>query len=113
MPDGERLPALTSSNGDGRLEVLERENAQLRSALSSRIVIEQAKGVLAERFRLDLDQAFELLRRAARSNRMPIHQLATSVTTAQGKTPAEIEGARLRVAAANGAAAVGQFDEPS
>ena len=112
MPGREHSSVLTSPDGDGRLESLERENAQLREALSSRIVIEQAKGVLAERFRLDLEQAFELLRRAARSNRMPIHVLAASVTTAQGRTPAEIEGARLRLAASNGAAAVGQFDEP-
>lgn len=104
---------LTPSDEVGRSELLERENVQLREALSSRIVIEQAKGVLAERFRLDLEQAFELLRRAARSNRMSIHELAASVTTAEGKTPAEIERARLRVASSNGAAAVGQFDEPS
>jgi hypothetical protein len=71
-------------------QLLERENAQLREALSSRIVIEQAKGVLAERYRLDIDGAFELLRSAARSNRIRVHALAARVVPA-APTPAEIE----------------------
>jgi hypothetical protein len=104
-------PVLVPPDEVWRLELLERENAQLREALSSRIVIEQAKGVLAERYRLELVQAFELLRGAARSNRMPIHALATAVTTGRN-TPAEIEAALVRIAPSNGAAAApGQLEE--
>jgi len=85
------------STGDGHVNgSLERENAQLRQALSSRIAIEQAKGVLAERFRLDVVEAFELLRRAARSNRLPLHALAKSVAPA-APTPPEIEEVLYRV----------------
>ncbi len=69
---------------------LELENAQLRHALASRVVIEQAKGVLAERLGLELAQAFELLRRAARSNRRRVHELAAQVTASR-TTPPEIE----------------------
>jgi AmiR/NasT family two-component response regulator len=69
---------------------LELENSQLRTALTSRIVIEQAKGILSERFDLKLDEAFELLRRSARSSRCRIHELATDVT-ARRETPPEIE----------------------
>ena len=69
---------------------LELENAQLRHALAARIVIEQAKGVLAERFGLELGHAFELLRSAARANRRRVDALAKEVTGAR-TTPPEIE----------------------
>lgn len=68
---------------------LARRAAQLQGALDSRIVIEQAKGVLAERYSLTPDEAFALLRRSARSNRMPLRQLASAVV-ASPHTPAEI-----------------------
>jgi AmiR/NasT family two-component response regulator len=61
---------------------LERENGQLREALESRIVIEQAKGVLAERYFLVPDQAFEAMRRAARSSGRRIHDVAREVVVA-------------------------------
>ena len=65
------------------------ENAQLRRALQSRIVIEQAKGVLAERYALDLDAAFQLLRTSSRNNRMSIHELARAVVGSR-RTPPQI-----------------------
>jgi AmiR/NasT family two-component response regulator len=72
-----------------KLEALAEQNRQLEQALHSRIVIEQAKGVLAERHGLECDAAFELLRRGARSNRMRIHDLAAA-TVASSQTPPEI-----------------------
>ena len=75
-----------------RLGALQLESAQLRTALSSRIVIEQAKGILAERFGLEIVDAFTLLRRAARSSRRRIHELAAEVTI-QRDTPIEIQQA--------------------
>ena len=53
-------------------------NEQLKHALTSRIAIEQAKGLLAERHRLDLATAFTRLRSHARSN----HQRLTNVAQA-------------------------------
>lgn len=79
-------------------EILARRCAQLQEALESRIVIEQAKGVVAERFGLEPERAFEVLRRAARSNRMPLKTLAQQVVSSR-KTPwelaAQLDGTRL------------------
>jgi AmiR/NasT family two-component response regulator len=52
-------------------------------------MIEQAKGILAERYGLGIDAAFETLRRAARSNRVRIHDLAARVID-ERTTPSEI-----------------------
>jgi ANTAR domain-containing protein len=90
--------ATVSHDGHGGLEdliaALAEENAQLQHALDSRVVIEQAKGVLSERFGTDVVEAFELLRRAARDNRVRLHDLASRVVSSR-VTPPEIDGARL------------------
>lgn len=52
---------------------------QLQSALNSRIVIEQAKGVIAERSRVSMGEAFELLRAASRASRRPLSEVAADV----------------------------------
>lgn len=65
-----------------RLEATREANEridQLQTALTSRIVIEQAKGLLAGRCGLRVDVAFEVLRRYARSNRLKIADAAEAV----------------------------------
>ena len=54
---------------------------QLQLALTSRIVIEQAKGVLAERLRISPDNAFEVLRGAARSRNRLLSDLARDIAS--------------------------------
>ncbi|WP_030020166.1 GAF and ANTAR domain-containing protein [Streptomyces monomycini] len=56
------------------------ERAQLKAALSSRIVIEQAKGILAERWNTDLDVAFDALRGHARAHQLRLTELCQQVT---------------------------------
>ena len=51
-------------------------NAQLSAALTSRIVIEQAKGIIAERRRVSIDAAFAALRRHARDHNLRLAELA-------------------------------------
>lgn len=56
---------------------------QLQHALDSRVVIEQAKGVLAERHQLDMDGAFHLLRSFCRANSLPLTATARAVVAGQ------------------------------
>lgn len=52
---------------------------QLQSALDSRVVIEQAKGKLAGRTSLSLDEAFETIRHHARSSHLTVRSVAQAV----------------------------------
>ncbi|MFL6114211.1 MAG: GAF and ANTAR domain-containing protein [Catenulispora sp.] len=56
---------------------------QLQHALNSRVVIEQAKGVLAERNNTDMNDAFERLRHYARSNNLKLADVAQDVVRGQ------------------------------
>ena len=53
--------------------------AQLQAALTSRIVIEQAKGVLAQTHRIPVDDGFVLLRAYARTHQLPLGEVAQQV----------------------------------
>ncbi|PRY39569.1 GAF domain-containing protein [Umezawaea tangerina] len=52
---------------------------QLQTALTSRVVIEQARGMIAERGGLSMAEAFTLLRGHARANNRPLTPLALAV----------------------------------
>ncbi|MEV7548524.1 GAF and ANTAR domain-containing protein [Amycolatopsis sp. NPDC089917] len=65
---------------------------QLTTALRSRVVIEQAKGVLSERLQIPLDEAFVHLRGHARSKSRKLRDLAAEV--AEGTIPAELDTTR-------------------
>jgi hypothetical protein len=64
---------------DARVAALERTVAQLEHALAARVTTERAIGVLAERHGTTPRTAFESLRREARSQGRPVHELAHEV----------------------------------
>jgi transcriptional regulator with GAF, ATPase, and Fis domain len=59
-------------------------NEQLQTALNSRVIIEQAKGKLAERLGLDMDQAFTHLRDQARARNLRLSDLAQAFIDGTG-----------------------------
>ena len=54
-------------------------NEQLRHALNSRVLIEQAKGVLAEARGIGVEEAFDVLRAHSRDHNARIHDVAAAV----------------------------------
>jgi len=74
----------------GVTEAAYERRAQLEQALKTRVVIEQAKGVLAERHGLGIEEAFDVLRRASRSSRTKIHALAAEVVAGRDTPPAVV-----------------------
>ncbi|MDC0773151.1 GAF and ANTAR domain-containing protein [Streptomyces sp. HD] len=55
------------------------ENSQLETALTSRVLIEQVKGVLAERWNTSVDDAFAAFRAYARTRHLRLADLATRI----------------------------------
>lgn len=79
------------------------EVVQLRQALASRVWIEQAKGMLAATQGVSLDQAFQRLRRRARSSSRKLAEVALEVVQdAQRERMAAraLDDARVRAAEA-------------
>jgi GAF domain-containing protein len=60
---------------------------QLQTALNSRVLIEQAKGVIAERLGTDVDHAFAILRRGARDRNRGLSDLARAVVEGTEQLP--------------------------
>jgi GAF domain-containing protein len=62
-------------------------NEQLQSALNSRVIIEQAKGKLAERLGLDVDDAFNVLRSCARRRNRGLSEMARAFIDGSEELP--------------------------
>lgn len=62
----------------------------LQHALDTRVVVEQAKGVLSATQGVDVNQAFELLRGHARSTRRRVHDVARDVVEGRETLPPRV-----------------------
>jgi len=69
-----------------RVADLRRENERLRGALRTSALVEQAKGVLAERYALVPDQALDAMRRSAHSSSRRLDEVAAEIV-GSGRTP--------------------------
>jgi len=94
-PAGVSEPVSEESEGDGtaRLAVTV---AQLEHALTARVRVEQAIGVLAERHRLRPRQAFDLLRKVARSGGRRVTEIAETVVDSASNPSLALPGELAR-----------------
>ena len=65
-------------------------NTQLSEALTSRILIEQAKGMVAQHQGIDMEEAFLRLRNHARNRNVRLVDLAQSIISADPSAPAVV-----------------------
>jgi GAF domain-containing protein len=70
-------------------------NEQLQTALNSRVIIEQAKGKLAERLGIDMDQAFAILRDQARNRNQRLSDLARAFVDGTQAIPGPATSSQL------------------
>ncbi|MEW2623560.1 ANTAR domain-containing protein [Streptomyces sp. NPDC048106] len=87
-----------------QLDLLRMEIAQLRHALDSRPVIDQARGVLMAAHGCTPDQAWQILRETSQHTNTKLRRIAAAVTasaTAGGPPPPEALRRALRAAAAH------------
>jgi hypothetical protein len=68
--------ALVRQRDHGRLQTADE---QMRDAIAARVTVEQAKGALAQRRGIPVDEAFQLLRTGARSAGRSLRELADDV----------------------------------
>jgi hypothetical protein len=71
-------------------------NAQLHTALQSRVALEQAKGLLAQSGDLDMEQAFQVLRRYARDHNQKLSHIAAQAVDRTLSTAAILDHARRK-----------------
>lgn len=79
---GSQYLATVASAGIARVaavQALKERVGQLQHALTSRVAIEQAKGVLSERHGITPQEAFEAFRRYARNKGQRVHEVAAAV----------------------------------
>lgn len=85
--------AITQGRATREMHVV---RSQLQNALNSRVVLEQAKGVIAQRAGLDMDQAFGVLRDFSRDSNQLLTDVAAAVVARTIPAQQVIEHAQAR-----------------
>ncbi|CAN5337541.1 GAF and ANTAR domain-containing protein [soil metagenome] len=85
--EAEAIGAMLATHAANALVAADRQH-QFDSALATRDVIGQAKGVLMERFGVDAVQAFDLLSTLSQNSNTPLRQIAAQVVETVTKSPA-------------------------
>ena len=65
---------------------------QLQSALNSRVIIEQAKGIVAESLGCDMDRAYQLIRWFGRNSNRQVRSVAAAIVAGE-LSPAKLQAA--------------------
>lgn len=73
--------AATTIDQTHRLQQTRALVAQLQGALDSRVVVEQAKGILAARQQTDVSRAFNEIRSIARREQRPVRSVASEIVS--------------------------------
>jgi PAS domain S-box-containing protein len=77
--NGKVLGVLAVARDAAKLRQQQQLSEQLQEALKSRVVIEQAKGITAERHGVTIDKAYELIRAHARNNNASLRTVAEAI----------------------------------
>jgi PAS domain S-box-containing protein len=77
--NGTVLGVLAVARDAAKLRHQQRLSVQLQEALKSRVVIEQAKGITAQRHAVSIDQAYQLIRAHARNNNASLRTVAEAI----------------------------------
>lgn len=79
--------AMAVADGERRLSQAVAMVGQLSTALETRVLLEQAKGVIAERYSMNAGQAFGWLRSLARNERGKLRDVAERIVLSTDKSP--------------------------
>lgn len=80
----------------GELARARKVTGQLQVALDSRVVIEQAKGMLSRDHSVSVDDAFQLLRDYSRSHNVALRDVATAIVTSGLEIAGPVDGRKAR-----------------
>jgi len=77
--NGTVLGVLTVARDAAKLRHQQQLSEQLQQALKSRVVIEQAKGITAQRLGVTIDEAYQLIRAHSRNNNASLRTVAEAI----------------------------------